>query len=365
MRDYKVCVYGICKNEEKFITRFLDSLEEIKDHIYLLDTGSTDKTVEMLKERGVHVAEKSYSKFTFDEARNDSLKLVPSNYDICICLDIDDVIEKGFLEKIKKNWQEDTTQMKYTYHYTLAENDRPVVSFLNNHIHKRDCYLWKYPIHEVLNYLGTDEKIVEIPELIVRHRPDCEKNRSFYLDLLEEFVKTHDEDSRNCFLLAREYCTRGEWKKCITTAHQYLKIPTATYSPERCELMTFLATSYRNLQYFEEAELWGLKAIEELNNTRDPYVELLITFYEEKLYDKAIEYGLKALEIDTYNKEVIDKASSWDGTIYDYISLAYYYLGDYDKAIEYIDKDILQNPNNERLKKNRDLFLKGKEEDIL
>ena len=30
MKDYKICVYAICKNEEKFVDRFMDCLEEIK-----------------------------------------------------------------------------------------------------------------------------------------------------------------------------------------------------------------------------------------------------------------------------------------------------------------------------------------------
>ena len=93
MKNHKICVYSICKNEEKFVDRFMDTLEEIKDHVYILDTGSTDNTIEKFKARGAHIKAKKYNKFAFDKARNDALKLVPEEYDICICLDIDDCIE--------------------------------------------------------------------------------------------------------------------------------------------------------------------------------------------------------------------------------------------------------------------------------
>ena len=361
MKDYKICVYGICKNEEKFINRFMDSLEEIKDHIYLLDTGSTDNTVELFKERGAHIKQKNYRKFEFDKARNDSLRLVPEEYDICICLDIDDCIEPGFIKKIKDNWQEDTSQMKYTYHYTLDENDNPLVTFLNNHIHRRDCYRWKYPIHEVLEYLGEDEKIIEVPELIIRHRPDCTKSRKFYLELLEEFVESHPEDTRNTFLLAREYQTRQEWLKCIEVSHQYLKNENATFKPERCKLMTFMAKSYLNLKYYEESLFWAEKAIEELDNTRDPYVIIIMNYYERKDYDNTIKYALKALEITEYNNQTIDDSACWNGTILDFLSLAYFYKEDYDNAIKYIDMDIEQNPQIDRLKDNKRIFIEAKE----
>ena len=44
MKKYKVCVYAISKNEEKFVNRCFKSMKET-DEIYVLDTGSTDNTV--------------------------------------------------------------------------------------------------------------------------------------------------------------------------------------------------------------------------------------------------------------------------------------------------------------------------------
>ena len=48
MKKYKICVYAICKNEEKFIERLVKSMSEA-DEIYVLDTGSTDNSVKKLK----------------------------------------------------------------------------------------------------------------------------------------------------------------------------------------------------------------------------------------------------------------------------------------------------------------------------
>ena len=41
--NVKLCVYAICKNEEKFVERWLDAVDEA-DYITVLDTGSTDNT---------------------------------------------------------------------------------------------------------------------------------------------------------------------------------------------------------------------------------------------------------------------------------------------------------------------------------
>ena len=60
MKNYKVCVYAITKNEEKFVNRWVDSIKDA-DKIIVLDTGSDDNTVKILKERGVEVHAKTFN----------------------------------------------------------------------------------------------------------------------------------------------------------------------------------------------------------------------------------------------------------------------------------------------------------------
>ena len=71
MSKYKICVYAISKNEEKFVSRWVESMKEADD-IYVLDTGSNDHTREELKKRGVHVTKKIIKPWRFDVARNES-----------------------------------------------------------------------------------------------------------------------------------------------------------------------------------------------------------------------------------------------------------------------------------------------------
>lgn len=84
---YKVCVYAICKNEEKNIDRWYRSVSEA-DEIYVLDTGSSDNSVNKLREYGVFVKEEVINPFRFDVARNKSLEMVPGDADICVCVDL-------------------------------------------------------------------------------------------------------------------------------------------------------------------------------------------------------------------------------------------------------------------------------------
>ena len=96
----KVYVYAISKNEEKFAKRWYDSMKEADD-IFVLDTGSTDKTVNILKELGVNVKEEFINPWRFDVARNKSLDMLPNDESICLCTDLDEVFEAGWRKKLE------------------------------------------------------------------------------------------------------------------------------------------------------------------------------------------------------------------------------------------------------------------------
>ena len=95
---YKIAVYAITKNEEKFAKRWYESMSEA-DAIYVLDTGSDDNTVSLLKELGANVSVKEFNPWRFDVARNESLEMVPEDFDICVCTDLDEVFVPGWREK--------------------------------------------------------------------------------------------------------------------------------------------------------------------------------------------------------------------------------------------------------------------------
>lgn len=90
----KVCVYAIDKNKEKFAKRWMESMNEA-DFIVVLDTESTDNTVKILKEQDATVKTKIISPWRFDVARNESLNLIPPEVDICVCTDLDEILEAG------------------------------------------------------------------------------------------------------------------------------------------------------------------------------------------------------------------------------------------------------------------------------
>ena len=356
MNKYKICVYAISKNEEKFVNRWVNSIKDA-DEIYVLDTGSTDNTVELLKKKGVNVISKKITPWRFDVARNESLSLVPSDTDICICLDLDEVISEGWRKALEENWDENTDRIFYNYNWLLDENNVPKVSFYIEKIHKRHGYKWTHPVHEILSLTENKEENKKVVEQItVNHYPDNTKSRSSYLPLLEFSVKEDPDDDRNMHYLGREYMYYGKYQEAITTLKKHLNMEKAVWKDERCASMRFIARSYSYLENYKEAIYWYEKAIIEAPYLRDPYVELALLYYELKDWEKVIFYSDKALEIKESAKSYINEQFSWDHTIYDLKSISYYYLNNKEKALENINIALTYASEDERLLNNKKVF---------
>lgn len=351
----KVCVYAIAKNEEKFVDRWVKSMSEA-DEIYVLDTGSEDNTVDKLKKLGVKVVTKKIVPWRFDKARNESLSLVPKNTDICVCTDLDEVFIPGWRKKLEHIWKKDTTRLRYNYNWLLDENNKPKVNFYIEKIHKRNGYKWTHPVHEVLEYDGI-EHFITTDDITLNHYPDVKKSRSSYLPLLELSVKENPNDDRNVHYLGREYMYYGRWNEAIDTLIRHLKLPTATWKDERCASMRFIARCYTNLKRYDEAKMWLDKAMIEAPYLRDAFVESALLAYQLEDWTNVEKFSLRALDIKSHPKSYINEPFSFDGTVYDLLSLSCYYQGHYHEALKWIDEALAINPDNERLQNNKEIFL--------
>lgn len=359
----KVAVYAICKNEEKNVQLWYDSMKEADD-IYVLDTGSTDDTVKLFKKLDkVHVHIKKYKEFRFDVARNDSLKYVPNDVDICVCTDIDERFHPGWRDKIEKAWvsEPDVTRLRYTYNWSITPEGRPGTTFWLGKIHSRENYHWERPIHEYLR-CSKKEKEIEAPGVVLDHHHDLSKSRDFYLDLLELQVKELPNDPRAHYLLGREYLVKGRYDDGIKILHKLLALPNEKWDQERAFAMRYIADCYRGKGYPQEAILFYNMAINETPTVREPRYYLGKYYYQLKDYPNARRLLNQALFIDKKNDKYTNEEAPWNGSIYKLLADCEYECGYYDKALERLDEAIKLYPKEKELKdKKKDWKKKIKE----
>ena len=354
---YKVCVYAICKNEEKFVDTWYDSVKEA-DKIYVLDTGSDDNTVNLLKgKEKVILKQKIIKPWRFDVARNLSLDMVPMDTDICVCIDFDEVLSKGWRYELEKIWNKNINRVRYNYIWSFDKYNKPSIYFYLDNIHQRKDYYWTHPVHEVLTYTKDKEKYITTSSITLSHYPDIQKSRKSYLPLLELSVKEDPNDDRNMHYLGREYMYYRKYDKSIKTLKKHLDMDSAKWRDERCASMRFIGRCYKYLGNYDEARSWYEKAILEAPYLRDAYVEIAILYYELKNYGKMIKYCNRALIIKEKQNTYINEVFSWNYTIYDLLAIGFFELEEFEIALKYAKIALDMDKNNERLKNNYDIIL--------
>lgn len=352
MKKYKVSVYAISKNEEKFVDRWMDAVSEA-DEVVVLDTGSTDNTVEKLRARGAKVYEAIISPWRFDTARNMALEKVSVDTDICVSNDLDEVFEKGWREKLERSWKEGHTNAKYTFVWPRKDDSSILKSFPMEKIHIRHGYRWVHPVHEVLEYIGEgNESKVYIPDLLLYHYPDENKSREQYLPLLELSVKENPTNDRATFWLGREYMYKKKYNECIETLKKHISMPNATWDEERSASMRFIAHCYKELGNITEAKAWLFRAIAECQHVREPYLALARFGYSEKDWPLVYVMVKKALEIKSGTGSYLNEPECFRHVFYDLGSISAYYLGLFEEAKTFAEKALELNPESERIKNN-------------
>ena len=343
----KICVYAISKNEASFVQQFCESANDA-DLVLIADTGSTDDTVNLANECGAAVYDICISPWRFDLARNAALALVPRDYDICISLDLDEVLEPGWREEIERIWKVGvTTHMRYLFDWS---ND---LKFYSEKIHSRHGYKWHHPCHEVLRMSGEFEEVWANTEmLLVTHKPDPTKSRGSYLGLLELSVKEDPSCQRNAFYYARELSFYCRWQESIDACKKYLAMPTATWDHERCYAYRVIGRSYRELGNNVEAEKAFHMAASEVPHAREPWHELAHLCYLQGRWEECFAYAMRGLKITFRENVYTSDAIVWGHQLHDYAAIAAWRLGLHDIAIEQGKLAIELSPNDVRLRQN-------------
>ena len=359
MGKYKVYVYAICKNEEKFVGRWMDSMGEA-DGVVVTDTGSSDGTAEKLRERGAKVYKEKIEPWRFDEARNLSLGHVPEDADICVCTDLDETFEPGWRGSLEKAWLPETTMGRYLYNWSLKADGTPDIQFQYFKVHSRHCYRWVHPVHECLAYIGKGpQNAVFIPGMVLNHHPDPAKSRGSYLPLLELAVRENPEDDRMTYYLGREYMYKGRWQDCVDTCKKHLALPSSVWREERCASMRWIAASFFQLANVRDAYRWYYRAIAEAPGMRDPYVEFARTAYSLGDWPTAFCMAEEALKIREKSPVYINMGYSWDGTPDDLCAIACYRLGMYGRSLAHARAALAFSPKDPRLLRNLELIEKS------
>lgn len=358
--DVKICVYAICKNESKFVDRWINSLKEA-DCIVVLDTGSTDNTVELLKRYSpfVSVKQEIIEPWRFDTARNKSMELIPDDVDICVVSDLDQVFVSGWADELRRLYMEGYEEI-YGPIIDYDENNKEEKRFLSKNVHPNNSeWYWERPIHEGVYYHGKrDIKTVNSDYFIIEHHQDKKKSRDSYLTLLEREYKINRKDPYCAIYYGCELCFHEKMDEGLQVFLSALTECDFSKNPEiGYQINLNIADEYLKRKEYESSLKYSLDAFQYKIFTRRLYMQVADIYFAMKDYDTAVKYCFKALEIENNVQSWIETDYYFKGGVYDTIALAYFYEKRWTSAISYGILALKENPENERFKTNLDFYV--------
>jgi len=350
----KVAVYTIALNERQFVEKWFESAKDA-DYLMIADTGSTDGTIERARELGIVVYSIKVTPWRFDDARNAALALLPEDIDMCVSLDMDEVLAPNWREPLEDLWKRGVTRPRYKHIWSWNDDGSPGLEFSYDHIHARKGYRWRHPVHECLYVYGMDEVQEWTDKIETHHHPDPTKSRSQYLPLLSMSVKEDPWNDRNAFYYGRELYFYRKYSEAAVELQRHLDLPTARWAPERAASMRFIGKSLP-----DEAEKWFRRAVHEAPGRREPFVDLAKLYYQNQEWDKCLEAAKEAIAIKEKPLEYLCEAEAWGYAPWDYAAIAAFNLGLVDESILYAQEAYRIEPTDERLKENLKACLAAK-----
>ena len=343
----KISACMIAKNEENNIAKCIESYKNIVDEVIVIDTGSTDKTVDIAKELGARVY---YFKWIDDFAKAKNYALSKASGDWIIFLDADEYFDKESAKKIPRIIRE----LKNTdcnaigckiINIDKEKNNKVQNSFLNIRIFKNSQYI-KYVgnIHEKIDNLKGKINIASYyDDILIYHTGYStninKKKAQRNLDILLKNINEVGEKEEYYHYLSDCYFTLEEYEKAI----QYSKLQISSGKELLGNDTKSYITIIQSLMHLKadklEIEKEIKNAIHQFSDHPNFYLLYADFLFDEKRYEESLSNFLKFFQCKKQYKGIeADHTSGFMDIAYMKTGFIYQMKNNEEVAVEYYYK---------------------------
>lgn len=257
----KLSLCAIVLNEEESLGKCLNSVKDVVDEIVVLDTGSSDRTVEIARSHGAIVHHYSWSN-DFAAARNEALKFVSGDW--VLVLDADEILNPQIIPQIRAAIAKENHLVVNLLRQEVGATQSPY-SLTSRLFRCHPELYFSHPYHAMVDdsAIALQQKephwqIVSLPEIAICHygyQPGAIAAKSKFQrarEVMEAFLAQHPEDAYTCNKLGALYLQEGRLEEGITLLETGLKKPELD-APLLFELHYHLGNGYARSGASEQA----------------------------------------------------------------------------------------------------------------
>lgn len=206
----KLCVNLVCKNEEAVIERCLRSCLPIVDSWCVVDTGSTDKTMEIVRSVLGHLPGTLHERpwVNFGHNKTEAMRLARDVAEFAVLMDADDTLTYSSVFKGLPRLSGNSYSL-LVKHGSELEHTRPHL------IRTALDFEYVEPVHEYLDYAKHGSHMGRLPgvtyTVVGGGARSADPVAKFVRDsiLLEEDIAKRPDHARSYFYLAQSYRDAG------------------------------------------------------------------------------------------------------------------------------------------------------------
>ncbi|OQR53164.1 glycosyltransferase family 2 protein [Bacillus sp. CDB3] len=342
----------IVKNEEQTISRCLESVKDIVNEIIIIDTGSTDKTKEIVKKYNAKIYNFKWID-DFSAARNFAFSKATKKY--ILWLDADDIIEQKDQKEIlhlKSTLDTKIDAVSMKYNLTFDTEGNPTFSVKRYRLVKRNKnFQWYGFVHEYLevygNLIDSDISITHKKEKIYTDR-----NLKLYQKHLASGKKFSPRDT---YYYANECKDHQLYEIAIEWYTKFLDEKKG-WIEDNIQACLKRTECYLKLSNTEGALYSSLQSFIYDNPRGEICCQLGSIFLEKNEYDKAIYWYHTALKISKPTNAPFLKEPCYTWLPHLQLCICYYRINNNEKSIYHNEQAAKFVPNHPSVKYNIDYF---------
>lgn len=344
----------IVKDEEKHLPHCLRSVQSLVDEVVVVDTGSTDGTVEVAGNAGAKVFHFEWTG-DFSAARNESLRHASGDW--VLWLDADERLsldDPHYLRRLASEGGADAFGVPIRNHKLTGEVDfhhairffrrLPGVQFekkvhehVDRHFLRPGRTLAKATF--VIEHLGyaAEESIIQVK---------LERN----LQLLEELRSENPNDGFVNYYLALTYMGLNRMQESFEAVRRALDTPTP-YPNMRCLMLNLLAYHYLAQENTEAARRCAEESYTLIPVQNAARLLLGMTAYNDGRYQESLAHLLAAYQfqrmpVEKRRTEISQELTYNEMDVLRAVASCCAHLEDYTKAVVFFQKYLAEQPED-------------------